>query len=268
MAQLRAARNGAVLPGGRGHLDASRSIEPLDVPAGTVDRAMGDVHPFGNPHYLLDPMNGLRVAGAIRDALEALRPDARVGFTERYEAFRLRLARAMLGDRLGVKYPIEDFYDEVLESRQHPIEGWNGGRYPSLRRAEDAANMILHFAPETNGELAYRAYQFIEKKVGRPLADLAEKSRHTRATYRDLQAQPHRLLNSPIWSGLTHDGRAYSAFTYNYERLVPWRTLTGRQQFYQDHEGYIAFGENLPTYKPSPKPAAYGDLKNLAEGTA
>ena len=162
----------------------------------------------------------------------------------------------------GVKYAIEDFYDEVVESQQHTIERWNGSKYPSLKRAEDAANMILHLAPETNGELAYRAYQFVEKKVGRPLSDLAEKSRLVRTTYKDLQAQPHRLLNSPIWSGLTHDGRAYSAFTYNYERLVPWRTLTGRQQFYQDHEGYIAFGENLPTYKPSPKPAAYGDLKH------
>ena len=103
--------------------------------------------------------------------------------------------------------------------------------------------------------------------MGLPLADLAEKNRNARTSYKDLQAQPRRLLNSPIWSGLTSDGRAYSAFTYNYERLVPWRTLTGRQQFYQDHQGYIAFGENLPTYKPSPKPADYGDLKySTAEG--
>jgi nitrate reductase alpha subunit len=161
----------------------------------------------------------------------------------------------------GVKYGIEDFYDSVVESQSYPIVEWNGQKYPSLKRAEDAADLILLLAPETNGELAYRAYQFVEKKVGLPLADLAEKNRNARTSYKDLQAQPRRLLNSPIWSGLTNDGRAYSAFTYNYERLVPWRTLTGRQQFYQDHEGYIAFGENLPTYKPSPLPADYGDLK-------
>jgi nitrate reductase alpha subunit len=161
----------------------------------------------------------------------------------------------------GVKYAIEDFYDELVESRSHPIVEWGNKRYPSLKRAEEAADVILHLAPETNGELAYRAYQFVEKKVGLPLADLAEKSRHARISYKDLQSQPRRLLNSPVWSGLINDGRAYSAFTYNYERLVPWRTLTGRQQFYLDHEGYIAFGENLPTYKPSPRPADYGDLK-------
>jgi nitrate reductase alpha subunit len=169
----------------------------------------------------------------------------------------------------GVKYAIEDLYDEVVNSQTHVIEEWNGGRYPSLRRAEEAANVILLFAPETNGELAYRAYQFMEKKVGLPLADLAEKARHARVSYRDLQSQPRRLLNSPCWSGLISDGRAYAPFTYNYERLVPWRTLTGRQQFYLDHEGYIAFGENLPTYKPSPRPVDYGDLKHsVIEGKA
>jgi nitrate reductase alpha subunit len=169
----------------------------------------------------------------------------------------------------GVKYSIEDFYDELVESPSHAVVEWDGRRYPSLKRAEEAADVILHLAPETNGELAYRAYQFVEKRVGLPLAELAEKSRHARIRYKDLQSQPRRLLNSPVWSGLINDGRAYAAFTYNYERLVPWRTLTGRQQFYLDHEGYIAFGENLPTYKPSPRPADYGDLKqSRLEGKA
>jgi nitrate reductase / nitrite oxidoreductase, alpha subunit len=167
----------------------------------------------------------------------------------------------------GVKYAIADFYDEVVNSKSYPVVEWNGEKYPSLKRAEEAADMILLLAPETNGELSYRAYEFIEKKVGLPLKDLAEKNRHSRVSYKDLQSQPRRLLNSPIWSGLMNDGRAYSPFTYNYERLVPWRTLTGRQQFYLDHEGYIAFGENLPTYKPVPPPAAFGDLKrSVAEG--
>ena len=81
-------------------------------------------------------------------------------------------------------------------------------------------------------------------------------------SYKDLQSQPRRLINSPVWSGLMDaKGRTYSAFTYNVERLVPWRTLTGRQCFYLDHDGYIAFGEHLPTYKPSPRPEHYGDLR-------
>ena len=43
------------------------------------------------------------------------------------------------------------------------------------------------------------------------------------------------------------------------KRDVPWRTLTGRQHFYLDHEGYLAFGEHLPTYKPQPDARMIGD---------
>lgn len=167
----------------------------------------------------------------------------------------------------GVKYQADDFYEELLHSELHPVEKWGGGRYPSIREAEDAANMILLFAPETNGELAYRAYKYVEERVGLKLTDLAEESRAIQSSYKDLQAQPRRLLNSPIWSGIMTNGRAYAPFTYNYEKLVPWRTLTGRQHFYLDHEGYIAFGENLPVYKPSPLPHDYGDLRH-SEDTA
>jgi nitrate reductase alpha subunit len=85
--------------------------------------------------------------------------------------------------------------------------------------------------------------------------------------FRDIVRQPRRLLNSPIWTGIMTDGRPYAAYTLNVERLVPWRTLTGRQHFYLDHEGYLAYGENLPTYKPRPDPLAFGDLeKSRSEG--
>ena len=54
----------------------------------------------------------------------------------------------------------------------------------------------------TNGELAHRSYKNMEKKTGLPLADLAEGTRDLRTTFKDLQAQPRRLINSPMWSGL------------------------------------------------------------------
>ena len=66
---LQGARNANVLLGASGFLDASTAITPLEKPAGLIDRSLGDVHPLGNPHYLLDPVNGLLVARAIRDRL-------------------------------------------------------------------------------------------------------------------------------------------------------------------------------------------------------
>ncbi len=99
------ARNGAVLPGAQGFLDASSAITPREVPAsGFIDRSMGDVHPRGNPHFLLDPVCGLKVAAAIRQKLEALRPGKREYFSSRYEAFAERLDSALVGEKLAAKY--------------------------------------------------------------------------------------------------------------------------------------------------------------------
>jgi nitrate reductase alpha subunit len=168
----------------------------------------------------------------------------------------------------GNSYDSTDFYEQMLKDRNH-IRKIDGVEYPSIYEDEEAANAVLHLSSVTNGELAHRAYKRAEKKTGLTLCDLAEGSRNVRMNFKDLQARPLRYLNSPIWSGLMNDGRAYSAYTYNIERLVPWRTLTGRQHFYLDHEGYIKFGEHLPTYKPSPRPEAYGELKkSVATGKA
>jgi len=159
----------------------------------------------------------------------------------------------------GTSYAIDDFYDKMVEDG--PTQSWDGATYPSLRFGREVADTILNLASVTNGELAYRSYKGMEEKTGLKLADLAEKSRSVRMNLKDLQAQPRRLHNSPMWSALIEDGRTYAPFTYNKERMVPWRTLTGRQHFYLDHPGYIQFGEHLPTYKPTPAPADYSDLR-------
>ena len=169
----------------------------------------------------------------------------------------------------GNHYQCADTYDEMIESTHFPVENFEGKILPSIKEDVWAANAVLHLSSLTNGKLTVRAYENAEKKTGLVLADLGAGSKDVKMTYADLQAQPRRYNTSPLWSGLMHNGRAYSPFTYNVERLVPWRTLTGRQHFYLDHEMYIAYGEHLPTYKPSPKPEVYGDLREtLKEGTA
>ena len=80
---LQNARNSRVLIGAPGYVDASKVITPMEVPTGIVDRSMGDVHPQGNPHYLLDPLNGLLVARLIRDRLIEVRPEKKPFFEER-----------------------------------------------------------------------------------------------------------------------------------------------------------------------------------------
>jgi zinc/manganese transport system substrate-binding protein len=87
-------RNAKVQPGASGYLDASANVRILEIPTGQITRAMGDVHPSGNPHYWLEPDNGRRIAQAIRDKLSELAPSNRAYFAQRYSDFDKRLADA------------------------------------------------------------------------------------------------------------------------------------------------------------------------------
>lgn len=137
---LQNARNGAILPGGQGYIDASSAIAPLEVPSVPVDRSMGDVHPLGNPHYLLDPMNGLRVARLLRDRLSTLRPASAPYFAERYADFRRRLGVALVGEALADAYDFEKLavlarhgrLDSFLKSQgqESLLGGWLGSLRP------------------------------------------------------------------------------------------------------------------------------------------
>jgi zinc/manganese transport system substrate-binding protein len=91
---ITSSRNGKVQPGNAGYLDASLNVKILEIPTGQITRAMGDVHPQGNPHYWLDPGNGRLIARAIRDKLAALVPAERAYFDQRYTLFDTRLAAA------------------------------------------------------------------------------------------------------------------------------------------------------------------------------
>jgi zinc/manganese transport system substrate-binding protein len=91
---INSSRNAKIQPGGRGYLDASMNVKILEIPTGQITRAMGDVHPSGNPHYWLEPDNGRRMAQAIRDKLSELSPADRAYFAQRYSDFNGRLAEA------------------------------------------------------------------------------------------------------------------------------------------------------------------------------
>jgi len=97
---LDGSRNTRIRVGSKGHLDASESALVLDVPQTTITRAMGDVHPMGNPHYWLDPLNGRRIAGAIAERLALLRPEDTDVFRANAAAFQKALDERMFGPEL------------------------------------------------------------------------------------------------------------------------------------------------------------------------
>lgn len=84
-------RNRAIQPGSAGYLDLSTTVTLLDIPTGPVDRSMGDVHPMGNPHYWLDPRNGITMARAIAERLSVLDPGNAARYREQADAFAQRV---------------------------------------------------------------------------------------------------------------------------------------------------------------------------------
>lgn len=87
-------RNAKIQPGGSGYLDPSTSARILEIPTGTVTRAMGDVHALGNPHYWLDPENGRRIANVIKDRLTQMDPPGGAHYAQRLADFSRRLGEA------------------------------------------------------------------------------------------------------------------------------------------------------------------------------
>ena len=94
-AVVRGANNPRVLPGAVGWIDASRGIPVLEVPTTRVDRSMGDVHPFGNPHYTLDPGMAPIITQTILDGLARSAPQHRAALESNRRDFLTRLEPAM-----------------------------------------------------------------------------------------------------------------------------------------------------------------------------
>jgi nitrate reductase alpha subunit len=116
--------------------------------------------------------------------------------------------------------------------------------------AIDACEVILSLAPETNGEVAVKAWASLSGFTGRDHTHLALPKEDEKIRFRDVVAQPRKIISSPIWSGLESEKVCYNAGYTNVHELIPWRTLTGRQQLYQDHLWMRAFGEGFCLYRP------------------
>jgi len=171
--------------------------------------------------------------GAVADQLAALGP---------------------LTERLGLPTKGVVFYPdrevEDLARRNGVMFGGAGDGRPALDTDAKLAEAILALSATTNGRLAVQGFRALERRVGKPLAHLAEGSEERRITFADTQAGPVPVISSPEWSGSESGGRRYAPFTTNVEGLKPWHTLTGRMHVFLDHDWMRDLGESLPIYRP------------------
>lgn len=129
------------------------------------------------------------------------------------------------------------------------IDGEDGPT-PSLARADQLCEAILRFSGTTNGELAVQGWETLGERVGRDLTGISSDREDELITFDEIQHQPRKVIASAEWSGVEGRDRRYSPFTANVDHMIPWRTLTGRQHFYLDHEWVLDYGEGLATYRP------------------
>jgi nitrate reductase / nitrite oxidoreductase, alpha subunit len=149
-----------------------------------------------------------------------------------------------IGAKGNLWKPVQEI--EYLKGRNGTVRRRVGAGRPSIKQAEQVCEAILALSGTTNGRMSVEGFKQLEQRTGMKLADLAEERGEELITFADITSQPRKVIVSPEWSGTESRTRRYSTFTINVDRLVPWRTLTGRQQFYVDHEWMLEYGEGLP----------------------
>ncbi|WP_416353351.1 nitrate reductase subunit alpha [Agrilactobacillus fermenti] len=158
----------------------------------------------------------------------------------------------------GISYSVAEQYEE-LKTRNHTYltPGVNQG-CPKIDQAKKVADAILILSSASNGAVAQKAWAVESEHTGLDLNHIAAGRAEDKMTFKSITVQPREAIPTPIFSSSKHDGERYSPFTVNIEYLVPFRTLTGRQQFYIDHEIFQEYGEQLTTYKPTLPPQVMG----------
>ncbi|MCC7485450.1 MAG: nitrate reductase subunit alpha [Burkholderiales bacterium] len=150
----------------------------------------------------------------------------------------------------GIAWNTEAEVDALGELNYVVTEDGPTKGLPKIETDIDASEVILSLAPETNGAVAVKAWEALSKSTGRDHTHLAGAREEEKIRFRDVQAQPRKIISSPTWSGIESEHVSYNAGYTNVHELIPWRTLSGRQQFYQDHRWMRDFGEALCVYRP------------------
>jgi respiratory nitrate reductase, alpha subunit len=150
----------------------------------------------------------------------------------------------------GIDWNTEEEYERLkLTSRTITEEGISKGM-PSLSDDINVCNTLMALAPETNGEVAWKAWKQLSRKTGADHSHLSAGRRHDKITFQDIVVQPRKIITAPTWSGIESEEVSYTSGYTNIHEYIPFRTLTGRAHFYLDHEWMLDFGEGFCAFRP------------------
>ncbi|MCU7879925.1 MAG: nitrate reductase subunit alpha [Candidatus Thiodiazotropha sp. (ex Lucinoma aequizonata)] len=150
----------------------------------------------------------------------------------------------------GLDWNTEVEYEQLKELNGVIKEEGVSQGLPSLEEDIYVCDSVLQMAPETNGEVAHKSWKALGRKTGIDHNHLCDPRKDEKIRYRDIQAQPRKIITAPTWSGIESEEVSYNACWINIHEHIPLRTLTGRAQFYLDHEWMLDFGEGLCAFRP------------------
>ena len=200
---LREARNPRIHVGTPRHIDASDHVIRLEVPTQRVTRDQGDVHPEGNPHYWLDPLNGRLIAATIAERLGALYPAHKVTFEANLHRFERDLDTRMFGAALVESLGGETLWKAVSEKRLEALladkgaADTAGGWYAAMRPHQGKTVVTYHRSwPYLTERFGLRADLQLEPKPGIPPS-----AKHLAALVAEAEARKVRvILQEPFYT--------------------------------------------------------------------
>src|SRR5262245_39411666 len=163
---LSESRNGRIQKGQPGYVDCSAEIAKLEVPTGTVDRSQGDVHPFGNPHYLTDPVRAKQAAKTIAGAFATIDAPRAEGYRKRLADFQHRVDVALWGEALLAEQKAERLENRLADGTlvaflaQRKLEGKLGGLAADLAPFSGRKVVAYH------GTMRYLLDRFHLEEIG------------------------------------------------------------------------------------------------------
>lgn len=135
----------------------------------------------------------------------------------------------------GVSFGVSEQYEELksmLGTWSDTNDDSVRANRPRIDTARNVADAILSISSATNGKLSQKSYEDLEEQTGMPLKDISSERAAEKISFLNITSQPREVIPTAVFPGSNKEGRRYSPFTTNIERLVPFRTLTGRQSYY------------------------------------
>ena len=166
----------------------------------------------------------------------------------------------------GIDWNTEEEYEQLKDLNRVVMEEGITQGMPQLEEDIAVCDTVLQMAPETNGEVAHKSWTALSTKTGIDHNHLCDPRRDEKIRYRDIQAQPRKIITAPTWSGIESEEVSYTAGYTNVHEHIPFRTLTGRAQFYQDHDWMLDFGEGFCVFRPPVDLQAHNQVPEKVKG--